>query len=223
MTNNPTIDGVSLLPCPFCGKAPELTKHFRDESYSFMHRCSVLGPISMGFREDPKCHEAVWNTRIESPEVAALQSTIAQLEDKLNKAIDLDFQRRETIEQLQARIAELESGRGEPVAYGCFGIEINGDSCDFVTIESPAAQTEKSEKMMKDGTGMLLVASTPLFTAPPAPVAVVLPSPQELQVLISKAARQADLTSGANYFTAAEFAAIAVIDATAALNEKPTQ
>lgn len=47
----------------------------------------------------------------------ALQSTIAQLEDKLNKAIDLDFQRRETIEQLQGRIAELESGRGMPVAY----------------------------------------------------------------------------------------------------------
>lgn len=50
-------------------------------------------------------------------EFATLQSTIAQLEDKLNKAIDLDFQRRETIERLQARIAELESGRGEPVAW----------------------------------------------------------------------------------------------------------
>lgn len=39
-----------------------------------------------------------------------LQSTIAQLEDKLNKAIDLDFQRRETIAGLEARVQELERG-----------------------------------------------------------------------------------------------------------------
>lgn len=38
---------------------------------------------------------------IGTPEVAALQSTIAQLEDRLNKAIDLDFQRRETIARLE--------------------------------------------------------------------------------------------------------------------------
>lgn len=49
--------------------------------------------------------------RFNEHQVAELQSTIAQLEDKLNKAIDLDFQRRETIEQLQARIAALNSDR----------------------------------------------------------------------------------------------------------------
>ncbi|MEG2914682.1 MAG: hypothetical protein RR897_24115, partial [Pseudomonas sp.] len=52
-----------------------------------------------------------------APEVAALQSTIDQLEDKLNKAIDLDFQRREAIEQLQARVQELESGRVDGIWF----------------------------------------------------------------------------------------------------------
>lgn len=52
-----------------------------------------------------------------------------------------------------------------------------------------------------------------------APVAVVLPSHQEMHILISKAARQADLTPGANYFTAAEFAAIALLDKVKELNQ----
>ncbi len=63
------------------------------------------------------------------PEVAAQETTIARLEAQLNNAINLDFQRRERITQLESekefaaatyqaardRIAELESGRGEPV------------------------------------------------------------------------------------------------------------
>lgn len=62
------------------------------------------------------CHEAQNIRCVRESDYDALQSTIAQLEDKLNKAIDLDFQRRETIAGLEARVQELESGRGEPVA-----------------------------------------------------------------------------------------------------------
>lgn len=47
----------------------------------------------------------------------------------------------------------------------------------------------------------------PLYTSPPAPVAVVLPSPAELRALVTEAARDSDLIAGANYYTAAELAA----------------
>jgi hypothetical protein len=48
---------------------------------------------------------------------------------------------------------------------------------------------------------------------------VVLPSDKEIQSIKTKAARQADLTSGANYFTAAEFAADAMLDKVKELNQ----
>jgi hypothetical protein len=43
-------------------------------------------------------------------QVDALQTTIAQLESKINRAINLDFERR-------AEIERLKGGQGEPVAY----------------------------------------------------------------------------------------------------------
>jgi hypothetical protein len=45
------------------------------------------------------------------PELAELQATIAQLESKLNRAINLDFERRETIAQQAAEIERLKSGQ----------------------------------------------------------------------------------------------------------------
>lgn len=52
-----------LLPCPFCGEKPQITKHHREDIYSFLHRCQVLGPISWGFREDQQAHIEKWNAR----------------------------------------------------------------------------------------------------------------------------------------------------------------
>ncbi|USX34862.1 Lar family restriction alleviation protein [Pseudomonas putida] len=52
-----------LLTCPFCGEKPQITKHHRENIYSFMHRCQVLGPISWGFREDQQAHIEKWNAR----------------------------------------------------------------------------------------------------------------------------------------------------------------
>lgn len=67
MTTNQTIDGVPLLPCPFCGELPVITKHFKHEMYSFMHRCPVIGPIGRDFRETAQGHIDMWNTRVEQP------------------------------------------------------------------------------------------------------------------------------------------------------------
>lgn len=52
-----------LLPCPFCGELPVITKHFKHDIYSFMHRCSVIGPIYRDFRESEQGHIDMWNTR----------------------------------------------------------------------------------------------------------------------------------------------------------------
>jgi len=93
----------------------------------------------------------------------ALQSTIAKLEDKLNKAIDLDFERRETIDQLQARIAELESGLGKIAG---FRYRANGD-WEWVD-ESPFADGRTHYKL--GGEELQL-----LYTTQPAPVSVVHP------------------------------------------------
>lgn len=60
-----------------------------------------------------------------------------------------------------------------------------------------------------------------LYTRPaeqPAPVAVVLPSADDLRSIIRKAARDADMMPGANYYTAAELAAEDVVSEVARLN-----
>ena len=54
-----------LLPCPFCGEKPQITKHHREDIYGFMHRCQVLGPISWGFREHQHAHVEKWNARVQ--------------------------------------------------------------------------------------------------------------------------------------------------------------
>ncbi|OEC62121.1 hypothetical protein A7D21_26825 [Pseudomonas sp. AP19] len=54
----------------------------------------------------------------------------------------------------------------------------------------------------------------------PAPVAVVLPDQKAVSALVTKAARQADLIDGANYYTAAELAAEALIGEVTRLNAK---
>jgi len=114
-------------------------------------------------------------TNDEVSEVAALQSTIAQIEDKLNKAIDLDFQRRETIARLEARVRELESGVGKPFMYGIMrpdGTPHYGELC----VSGEASDLEgEAESWTEDGDGQYRVV--PLFTAPTAPVAQQLDTP----------------------------------------------
>jgi len=81
------------------------------------------------------------------PEVAALQSTIAQL---------------------QARVAELESGMGEPVAWETVGVNEYGLQCRKAVTEIKP-EIESVWLLWGD---RFTVSQRPLFTAPPAPVAV---------------------------------------------------
>jgi hypothetical protein len=62
------------------------------------------------------------------PELAELQATIAQLESKLNRAINLDFERRAEIERLKGGQGEPAfQGRVQPWMLACFGTEISAD------------------------------------------------------------------------------------------------
>ena len=77
-------------------------------------------------------------------------------------------------DQLKSEIERLKGGQGEPAAYGCFGVTVNGEPCDFATLDSPSVQSEKAARLMKEGKGCLLIAETPLYTSQPAPVSVVI-------------------------------------------------
>lgn len=185
MTNNPTIDGV----CKTClGSGKEY-----DGAAHTCTACNGIGGAPAVDTQQPDaiiegCMTAVGITHViyastvalkdkeqvrlyrEPPEVAALQSTIAQLEDKLNKAIDLDFQRCETIARLQARVQELESGRGEPVAWR--GINSLGE---VVTEWIDGSPPEKLFDMCGNEDYYDSVELS--YLAPPAPVAQKLGEP----------------------------------------------
>lgn len=116
-----------------------------------------------------------------------------------------------TIAQLQARVAELESGRGEPVAWAVFD---NGFIDDHTVVKTVAAEwADRGSEV------------TPLFTSPPAPVAVVpdgwklVPiEPTEHMMRVARGLTlQQEKTPSAEY-RAMVNAAPACLDATAALN-----
>lgn len=129
------------------------------------------------------------------PEVAALQSTIAQL---------------------QARVAELESARGEPtIEHVASIVEGKTVSVDVSTGDDDAGNRLFCQivEVMEDGDSYVLLAVDPVANfeaAPPAPVAVVLP---ERKPDINRSFEGTDAEWYGN------IAWNACLDATAALNE----
>ena len=98
------------------------------------------------------------------PELAELQATIAQLESKLNRAINLDFERR-------AEIERLKGGQGEPVAWA-------NDQQLLLCSKSPREDQPNNpmlHNLPRNIAGSSLktdYCNTPLFTSQPAPVSV---------------------------------------------------
>ena len=136
------------------------------ELQPFGHLFRLKGPEDRGwnFYSGPLTQESLAAYQVKPvyeapPELAELQATIARLESKLNRAINLDFQRRETIAQQAAEIERLKGGQGEPVAYAVFA-ENGNIRCWSRT---------------NTATGLLVAAEdgqpiTPLYTSQPAPV-----------------------------------------------------
>ena len=53
---------AALLPCPFCGELPTITKHFKHDMHNLLHRCPVVGPIKLDWSY-PESLATRWNTR----------------------------------------------------------------------------------------------------------------------------------------------------------------
>lgn len=63
MTDKPN-NKDDLLPCPFCGETPEYSKHFKENIWQMLHRCKVIGPISIGWMSRKESIAEQWNKRV---------------------------------------------------------------------------------------------------------------------------------------------------------------
>lgn len=53
----------ALLPCPFCGKIPTYSKHFKLDIYQLIHHCDVMGTIAIDWSDKKALIARRWNTR----------------------------------------------------------------------------------------------------------------------------------------------------------------
>jgi hypothetical protein len=54
--------------CPWCGEAPQISKHFRDDAWRLIHRCKVMGPILIDWTYSEDRLVERWNTRPAAPQ-----------------------------------------------------------------------------------------------------------------------------------------------------------
>lgn len=54
---------AELKGCPWCGEAPKITKHFKYEMWSLLHRCKIMGPLQIDWEEDRARLVTRWNDR----------------------------------------------------------------------------------------------------------------------------------------------------------------
>lgn len=222
MTNNPTIDGVSreLLERILHGCMFTLSRQQYGELRALLDADKVNNR-EIGLMQFVEAHPiapAVERQEPKTSQVPVLRAMAANYRnghswdfldgEAVSKAADEITALQSTIAQLQARIGELESGRGEPFMYGISQPEGLPHFSEFC-VSSEASDLEGEVDSMNDeGDGLFRIVA--LYTAPPAPVAVVLPERKPVTAgLLSESNTH---NQGWN----------ACIDATAALNNKPS-
>lgn len=238
MTNNPTIDGV-LIPRELLSAYIERAKGYDDATL----RSGLLAILDADIpasvapaveRQERTAHsmksvaEAVDASRcytvLTSNQCYALAQSLNNQAVRVSAAENTDLQ--STIAQLQARIAELESGRGEPVAYA--------DPIAFENFKNYAHKGGHwDHEWMWAKPDSRMVA---LYTAPPAQVAVMPDGwklvPVELTSRMLEAGKDERMDCFTNpslsvqgalirIYSAIIEAAPSCLDATAALNGVP--
>lgn len=140
---------------------------------------------------------------------------------------ELNADQQSTIARLEARVAELESGRGEPVAW--LAEAVGPDGTAYRRTSSTTSITLRDAKHAW-GDGVISkyeIKIQPLFTAPPAPVAVAIDEQQAFanwthEVIgmrgLAKVQRRDEMTVEQEKFALKGWLARACLDATAALN-----
>jgi len=243
MTNKPTIDGVSreLLPCPFCGSSEVslawdvydtdrgrrtqsqvrclgcriLTKTFNThaDARSYWNSRPLLDAPAVERQPIKNASEVAYNLQAEN---ARLEARITQLEAEAEFAAA-------TYQAARDRLAELESGRGEPAYYRIQApkVTVGGE----VTEWWPACVLYSKEQLAEI-VGPYKIEEE-LFTAPPAPVAQVIDEQQAFanwthEVIgmrgLAKVQRRDEMTAEQEKFALKGWLARACLDATAALN-----
>lgn len=51
--------------CPWCGEKPEVTKHFKDDLWSLVHRCPVFITLQTNGWSSLDYIKERWNTRVD--------------------------------------------------------------------------------------------------------------------------------------------------------------
>lgn len=206
-----SLDDGSDEPCPDCVPAVKPPNALREHCKQCAEvvktwpewKQNCLGDAPAVERQDRTAHsmksvaEAVDASRcytvLTSNQCYALAQSLNNQAVRVSAAENDALQ--STIARLEARIAELESGRGEPVAW--MYLERSEDGYEYRPLFSPTKWL-----VLPDG----FYEEIELYAAPPAPVAVVLPE----RIAFTS---QGSFDQGWN----------ACLDATAALNEKPKQ
>lgn len=220
MTNNPTIDGVSLLPCPFCG-CDAVLKQYRADGLEIrctgcqsMRRQRWMGKgrgwletkmiekwneraIHTAERQEPVVllseHKKGLDAYLE--QIKGQQSTIARLEARITQLESEKEFAAATYQAARDRIAELESGRGEQI--GMLLIDEYFDNREIGEVDVQL-DSESCEKLARDFPGR----SLPVFVGPTA-------LPERKPVTVGLLSESNTHNQGWN----------ACLDATAALNE----
>lgn len=56
------MDKTVFRPCPWCGYKPDVAKHFKSDEHQLIHRCAVMGNITLDWSQKSDLLER-WNYR----------------------------------------------------------------------------------------------------------------------------------------------------------------